>query len=150
MKNKKLLWQLPFLTLLIVGTVLIIRQQQSVPYQKNSDLIFGTSYHVTYQSDSDLSQGIKAELLKVDQSLSPFNEKSIITAINQNRQVKPDSMFLDVYQLAINKYIYIHTQCNPGFLCSSVGKESACNAGDQGSIPGLGRSPGEGNGNPLQ
>ena len=27
--------------------------------------------------------------------------------------------------------------------------ESACNAGDQGSIPGLGRSPGEGNGNPL-
>ena len=101
MKNKKLLWQLPFLTLLIVGTVLIIRQQQSVPYQKNSDLIFGTSYHVSYQSDSDLSQGIKAELLKVDQSLSPFNEKSIITAINQNRQVKPDSMFLDVYQLAM-------------------------------------------------
>ena len=33
---------------------------------------------------------------------------------------------------------------------SSVGKESACNAGDVGSIPGLGRSLGEGNGNPLQ
>ena len=38
----------------------------------------------------------------------------------------------------------------PGFPCSSVGKESACNAGDQDSIPGSGRSPGEGNGNPLQ
>ena len=37
-----------------------------------------------------------------------------------------------------------------GFPCSSVGKESACNAGDLGSIPGLERSPGEGNGNPLQ
>ena len=37
-----------------------------------------------------------------------------------------------------------------GFSCSSVGKESACDAGDPGSIPGLGRSPGEGNGNPLQ
>ena len=37
-----------------------------------------------------------------------------------------------------------------GFLHSSVGKESACNAGDPGSIPGLGRSPGEGNGNTLQ
>ena len=36
------------------------------------------------------------------------------------------------------------------FLCSSVGKESACNAGDPGSNPGSGRSPGEGNGNPLQ
>ena len=33
---------------------------------------------------------------------------------------------------------------------SSVGKESACNAGDPGSIPQLGRSPGEGNGNPPQ
>ena len=33
---------------------------------------------------------------------------------------------------------------------SSDGKESACNAGGLGSIPGLGRSPGEGNGNPLQ
>ena len=33
-----------------------------------------------------------------------------------------------------------------GFLGGSAGKESACNAGDLGSIPGLGRSPGEGNG----
>ena len=37
-----------------------------------------------------------------------------------------------------------------GFPCSSVGKESTCNAGDQSSIPLLGRYPGEGNGNPLQ
>ena len=33
---------------------------------------------------------------------------------------------------------------------SSVSEESACSAGDPGLIPGLGRSPGEGNGNPLQ
>ena len=37
-----------------------------------------------------------------------------------------------------------------GFLPSSVGKAFACNEGDLGLIPGLGRSPGEGNGNPLQ
>ena len=37
-----------------------------------------------------------------------------------------------------------------GFLSSSDSKESACNVRDPGSIPGLGRSPGEGNGNPLQ
>ena len=36
------------------------------------------------------------------------------------------------------------------FPSGLVGKESACNAGDPGSIPGWGRSPGEGNGNPLQ
>ena len=37
-----------------------------------------------------------------------------------------------------------------GFPCGSDGKESACNVGDPGSIPGSGRSPGEGNGDPLQ
>ena len=37
-----------------------------------------------------------------------------------------------------------------GFPGSSVGKESSCNAGDLGSIPGLGRSAGEGTGYPLQ
>ena len=37
-----------------------------------------------------------------------------------------------------------------GFPGGSDGKESACNAGDLGSIPGLGRSSGEGNGYPLQ
>ena len=36
------------------------------------------------------------------------------------------------------------------FPGSSVGKESACNAGDTGSVPGLGRSPGEENSYPLQ
>ena len=36
------------------------------------------------------------------------------------------------------------------FLHSSVGKEAVCNAGDPGLIPGLGRSHGEGDGNPLQ
>ena len=37
-----------------------------------------------------------------------------------------------------------------GFSGNSDGKEYACNAGDPGSNPGLGRSPDEGNGNPLQ
>ena len=44
-----------------------------------------------------------------------------------------------------------NTKNTVGFMpCGSDGKESACNAGDLGSIPGLGRFPGEGNGNPLQ
>ena len=37
-----------------------------------------------------------------------------------------------------------------GFPCGSAGKESACNVGDLGSIPGLERSPGEGKGYSLQ
>ena len=37
-----------------------------------------------------------------------------------------------------------------GFPCGSAGKESSCNAGDMGLLPGLGRSPGEGKGSSLQ
>ena len=45
---------------------------------------------------------------------------------------------------------YTNTTTKGGFPCGSAGKESTCNAGDLGSIPGLGRSPGEGKGYPLQ
>ena len=100
MNKKKLIWQLPFLILLIVGTVLIIRQQRDVPYQKNSGMVFGTIYNITYECDSDLHQAIKAVLQKVDNSLSPFNDHSIITAINQNKDVEPDEMFLTVFNKA--------------------------------------------------
>ena len=44
--------------------------------------------------------------------------------------------------------VLTHTQM--GFPDSSIGKESACNVGDPGLIPGLERSPGEGKGCPLQ
>lgn len=101
MNKKKLVWQLPFLLLLIVGTVLIIRQQRAMPYQANSGMIFGTVYNISYECDSDYHQAIKAELQKVDNSLSPFNEKSIITAINQNKDVQPDEMFLTVFKKAM-------------------------------------------------
>ena len=43
---------------------------------------------------------------------------------------------------------HVHLTASKPF--SSDGKASACNAGDLGSIPGSGGSPGEGNGNPLQ
>ena len=45
---------------------------------------------------------------------------------------------------------YINSLPSFSFPGGSDGKESACNVGDPGLIPGLGRSPGEGNSNPLQ
>ena len=47
-------------------------------------------------------------------------------------------------------YLIVLSWYELGFLGGSEVKASACNEGDPGSIPGLGRSPGEGNGNPLQ
>ena len=93
-------WQIPFLVILIVGTILIIRQQHSMPYQQCSGVIFGTTFHVTYQYDEDLEAEVVDKLKEVDAALSMFNEQSIISKINNNQAVEPDKMFLDVFQLA--------------------------------------------------
>ena len=53
------------------------------------------------------------------------------------------------WEYPLEKEIATHSSI-PGLPCGSAGKESAFNAGDMGSIPGLGKSPGGGNGNPLQ
>ena len=55
----------------------------------------------------------------------------------------PDKMLIAIIYVYV--YIYICMYMALGFPHSSVGKESACNAEDPGLIPGLGRSPGEGN-----
>ena len=74
----------------------------------------------------------------------------------------PSLLFIHIYihkyinkQIYIYLYIYIYTFIYfyltvQGFPDGSDGQESACNAGDPSSIPESGRSPGEGNGNPLQ
>lgn len=98
MNNKSIKWQLPFLVLLIVGTVLILRKQ--APYQTDQGLVFGTVYKITYQSAENLKEDIEAELQKVDHSLSPFNPNSVITHINDNTDLTPDSLFLHVFRLA--------------------------------------------------
>ena len=100
MKKNKIVWQLPFLVLLIVGTVVIIRHQSSIPYQHNSGMVFGTSYNITYQCDSNLHNSIIRELEKVDEALSPFNKKSVITAVNNNHDIEVNDMFADVFLLA--------------------------------------------------
>ena len=53
-------------------------------------------------------------------------------------------------KLKVNFRKSIATSFPDGFPGGSDGKESACDAGDSGSVPGLGRSPGEGNGYQLQ
>lgn len=102
MNKKRLLWQLPFLAILIVGTIWITRQQHATPYQHDEGFVFGTIYHITYQSDKNYQKEIEAELKKVDQSLSPFNKTSIISRINRNENVTVDEMFKEVFTLAEN------------------------------------------------
>ena len=95
-------WQLPFLAFLVIGTVMIISRQRSMPYQHNQGFVFGTVYSITYQSDTDLHDSIKAELKRVDNSLSPFNKNSVISAINRNEATATDGMFAEVFGKAMD------------------------------------------------
>ena len=98
--KKKLFWKSAFLLFLIVGTVIIVRQQRSMPYQKDTGFIFGTVYNITYQNDKSLKDGIEAELKKVDFSLSPFNKQSTISKINRNESAMADKMLTYVFNLS--------------------------------------------------
>lgn len=99
-RRKQLRWQLPFLLLLIVGTVLIVRQQHVAPYQQDEGFIFGTTYKITYQSPRNMKKEIEGELKKVDQSLSMFNEQSVISKINTGKSTATDALFDEVFQMA--------------------------------------------------
>ena len=66
-------------------------------------------------------------------------EKTFFSEVGQTENNSPE---LEYYNLLLG--------LNRGFPDNSVGKESACNVGGLGSIPGLGRSLGEGKGSPLQ
>lgn len=98
--KKRLSLQLAFLTFLIIGTILIIKHQHNMPYQHDRGSVFGTLYSITYQCDNDLQKEIEAELKKVDQALSMFNQESIISKVNRNEKVELNEMFLQVITLA--------------------------------------------------
>ena len=102
MNKKRLIWQIPFLLFLVIGTVIISKQQKNINYQHDEGFIFGTIYHITYHSDTNLKKEIEAELKKVEQSLSPFNKTSVISKVNRNENPVIDPMFKEVFLLAEN------------------------------------------------
>lgn len=111
-------WGWLLLLVLIVGTVYIImtrdnkgkkdaatEMQQGKPWaasdiQRSEGSVFGTIYHLTYQSAKPLQEGIDNALKEVDASLSPFNKESVITAINNNTSMDTNPMFVEVFTLA--------------------------------------------------
>lgn len=95
MKAKKnFLW----LALLILATIWILaRHNQRPAYHSITGLVFGTIYNITYQYDGDLKPEIEAELKRFDQSLSPFNNSSVISRINRNEELVADSFFVKCF-----------------------------------------------------
>jgi len=97
---KSHLWKFILLAVLIAASIAIIRAQNNTPWQQNAGRIFGTEYHISYQCEHDLGNEILAVLQQVDTTLSMFNEASIVSAVNQNKEVSVNAMFKDVFSIA--------------------------------------------------
>lgn len=92
------------LPIVVVVTMVLMafcgNSDSKLTYHKNSGFIFGTSYNITYQSDKDYANAIKEVLDSIDYALSPFNKASIITAVNNNKDVNVNDDFIKVFTLA--------------------------------------------------
>lgn len=103
---------LVFLLFLIVGTIIIVGQNKPT-FRTQQGKIFGTLYTVTYEHNADLQTEIVAAMQAVDNSLSPFNKQSIITAINNNDSTEVDSLFSEVFHTAKQIYAESHGAFDP-------------------------------------
>jgi len=83
--------------LIFFAVALILLSSCGNKFHYDEGYIFGTTYHVVYQSDTNLKVDYHARLQDVDNSLSSFNKNSIITKVNNNIDVECDSMFIEVF-----------------------------------------------------
>ena len=103
-RKKKLWWQVPLLLFLVLGTLYIAFKRQTAPYHMDSGLIFGTVYNITYQHENNLKDSIEAELKRIDQEFSMFNEQSTVSMVNRGETAVLSDRFLEVYDLAATIY----------------------------------------------
>ncbi len=88
------------LSLVLVSLVLScnsVNKKENYTYHHDQGEIFTTGYNIKYSYSHSLKEEIVAELHKFDMSLNPFKDSSIISKVNRNEQVKPDSFFLNVF-----------------------------------------------------
>ena len=88
------------------GLLLLVSCTEKAVFQKNSNLVFGTIYNITYQYADDLQAEIEAELQKVDGEFSMFNPQSTVARINGgDSTVERSAMFREIFELAqtVNK-----------------------------------------------
>lgn len=93
--------KIAFLIFLIAGTFFILKNHNKPEvYTTNQGYIFGTQYNIKYKSTDDLHKEIRGVLGEVDNALSMFNKKSIISAFNNNADTTANAMFTEVFNLA--------------------------------------------------
>ena len=85
----------------LIIALLLVSCSKPVAFQRNSNIVFGTIYNITYQYEDNLQPEIEAELQKVDGEFSMFNQHSTVARINNgDSTVERSAMFHEVFKLA--------------------------------------------------
>ena len=123
-------------------------------------LLLGQSVIAGYCSGGELMPAIlsslKSTLSGNDSFMLPSDQLAILCSISKKEFSFYPLALLELWACNLHSLCFLKlNSLQPsvfllGFPGGSDGKESTCNAGELGSIPGLGRSPGGGHGNPLQ
>lgn len=88
--------------IIIILSIIFSSCNTQVEYIKNEGFIFGTSYHLTYQSSDDFESKIKEKLLQYNSSLSTYDSNSVISRVNRNdNAVLLDSFFINCFNRSV-------------------------------------------------
>ena len=102
LKSKKYYAVLLLLLVLVVALPFVRSRKK---FFTNTGVVWTTEYHITYEARDDLNDSIQQLLTMVDNSVSPFNKQSLVTAINEGKSDKADRLFVKLYRkaLVVNK-----------------------------------------------
>ncbi len=99
MTKKKIALFLPMVA--IAFLLIIMAGRKTKTYHQDKGMVFGTVYSITYENTENLKAEIEAVMDSVNNSLSPFNEESVITMVNKSKEgAEVDEMFSTVFRLA--------------------------------------------------
>ena len=104
----------------------------------------------TSKDEDRLEEGVTEEPKRFTTRGVSLLEEALLVFEAQEPNVEQYTKAVAAVQNAVQCYCVIYDQRKGVTSLIAVGKESACNVGDPGSIPGSGRFPGEGNGNLFQ
>ena len=94
LKSKKY-YAVLLVLLVIVIALPFIRGRKK--FFSNSGVVWTTNYHITYEAKRDLNDSIQFLLNAIDNSVSPYNKQSLITAVNDNKTNRVDALFVKLF-----------------------------------------------------
>lgn len=98
LKSRKYYAVLVVLLALVIALPLMRGRKKFIT---NTGVVWTTEYHITYEARVDLNDSIQRLLTMVDNSVSPYNKQSLITAINDNKTTQVDALFALLYRKAL-------------------------------------------------